>query len=62
MATIASQTGRKLEFDPNCQDILKERIKLDLKGVFLDELIQACLEGSELQYNLETSALKIFLP
>jgi hypothetical protein len=62
LATIASQTGRKLEFDPNCQDILKERIKLDLKGVFLDELIQACLEGSELQYNLETSALKIFLP
>lgn len=59
LATIAGQTGREFKFDEASQASLKQRVKLDLKKVMIDQLIEACLDGTELRYRLDSNCLTI---
>ncbi len=59
LKSLANQTDRKLVFDGEAPQILQDRITLNLKGVSLETLIEKCLEGTGLRYELDSNSVKI---
>lgn len=62
LATIAQQTGLKLEYDPEARPVLEIRTQIDVQEATLEELIQATLNGSGLEFKLESGVLKLSFP
>ena len=59
LATIAQQTGNKLEFAPDLAAVLQEHIEIKVTDVTLEELLQTVLEGTDAKYTLGNGKLKI---
>lgn len=64
LATVASQTGRKLELDQqsldeNVMEILNGRVTLDLSKVSLSTLLDTCLEGTGVSYQISDGKLTL---
>ncbi len=60
LATVAQQTGRKLVLDGDLSLALEDRITLQLKNARLEQLLNECLAGSGLGYELGKKMLRIF--
>lgn len=59
LATVAQQTGSKLEFDPELAAALQIHITVELTNVTLDELLRAVLDGTGGKYTLANGKLTI---
>lgn len=59
LAKIAKDTGRELMLDGNASASLDEKIKFELVGVTLKELLDACVEGSPLTYQVDKMSVKV---
>ncbi len=61
LATVSQQTGRKLVYDTgDMPQILQDRITLSLIGASLEKLLDDCLAGTSLSYELSKTSLRIF--
>ncbi len=59
LATIAQQTGRKLEFDVSLNAKLEESIELKVENVSLDDLIKKTLDGTGFSFEVDAARLII---
>ena len=59
LATIAQQTGRKLEFDPSLNAKLEETIELKVENISLEDLIKKTLDGTGVSFEMDATRLII---
>lgn len=59
LATVAAQLGVELRYEADVRRTLLENVTLDLKNVTEQEIIEAALQGSGLQWKLTDEALQV---
>lgn len=59
LKSAANQLGVQLEFDPALNEVLQERIQINVSGVTTDKLLSEVLEGSGCTYKLSKTQLTI---
>ena len=57
---VATETNLELLFEVDAEQLLQDRITIDVQGATLEELMRACLDGTDLGYLVEGQSIKIF--
>ena len=59
LKTIALKTGRAFEFDPASAEALNQGVNVNVSDASFEELVGACLIGSQLKVEITDDALKV---